>query len=452
MPDRTDRSLFSTLGVTLLALFAGRPMLAADGGLDPSFWGDGRYVASTAPDNLLLYELVESPDQALVWVGTRVVSGAQSVARWRRLGDTVESGCELVLEAGVSSHFYAADFDATGRLVVAGWAVLADDSYRLLFARYFYPSCVLDDDFADGGVLRVDTGNPDWSAVHALATDGDAIVFAGVVQLAGLAETDGLVGRLLADGAPDPAFAGDGLLYFDGRAGHDQLSTIALAPGGRIYVGGNGELPDGSNANFYLLALQANGSPVPGFGLDGLVRVDFPDLSSSPTAYLGKNGLTLLADGRIVLAGQASSDSPSGYAGALAMFGPQGLLDPGFGVGGRVVDEDRAFFTAALAQGNGRFVLAGADSYPSSSYSISRRLATGAPDPTFAGGAAVPVSFPEGGHHVPWSIALQAGRVVVGGTLYLQPSSGAVTRLKNAYLFADGFEIGSTWFWSAALP
>ncbi len=423
---------------------------AADGAVDLSFWGDGRYTDSAAPDEAYLSEIIEDPTGALVTLGGRrsISQPVQYVPRWRRLTDSNQSGCDLSLANGVRAIFAAGAFDDSGRLVLGGWAWLADDSYRLLFARYIYPSCVLDPALDGDGVLLLDVDAASVS-VTALATDGDAIVFAANIQVIPTADYDGLVGRLLPSGAPDPSFSGDGLVPFDGRAGHDNLAALMLAPGGRIYVGGDGLLPDGTQSDFYLVGLTGNGSPIPGFGLDGLVLVDFDAAASDPSDAF--SAFALMPDGRILLAGEAATDASPGYGGALAMVEPSGALDPDFGTGGRLIDLTRGAYRGVAAQGNGRIVIGGM-SFPSTTFYISRRLASGAPDPAFAGGASVPIVFPEGGFHALQKVLLQGGRVAVAGFLERQADVdlGAVARLKNAYIFVDGFEIGSPWFWSNA--
>jgi uncharacterized delta-60 repeat protein len=202
----------------------------------------------------------------------------------------------------------------------------------------------------------------------------------------------------------------------------------------------------------YLFALAANGAPVPGFGLAGLVTVDFGAVTHEP--HDAAHDLALMPDGSVVLAGYAAVDLGDGFAAALARVRPDGSLDPAFGSGGRLIDPARGSFDEIVAQGDGRIVLLGSD-VPSTAFQVSRRLPGGAPDPAFAGGVAVPVSFPEGGTHGAEELALQAGRVVLGGFLEYSCCSSdlaAVARLDNRYLFADGFEIGAPWFWSAAVP
>jgi uncharacterized delta-60 repeat protein len=358
----------------------------------------------------------------------------------------------LALPAGVRGSFRAAAFDASGRLVLAGEAELvADDTDRLLFARYVYPSCVLDTSFDGDGVLLLDLDEPTIALVHEVATHGDSIVFAGVVQPIPDSPSDGVVGRLLPSGSPDGSFSSDGVYWFDGRAGADQLVALALAPGGRVYAGGFGYLPDLSDPDFYLVALQGDGTPVPGFGLDGLVTVNFGASSSDPSDYL--RDIALLADGRVLLAGTSAVDSPLGYGGALAAVTAAGALDPQFGVDGKLTDPARYDYAKVTAQGNGRFLVGAYDS-PSPSFFVARRLGDGDPDPTFGGGAWVPVTFPEGGSHETFALTLQAGRVVVGGFLQdnSAPDLAALSRLKNAYVFADGFEAGAIWFWSSSAP
>jgi uncharacterized delta-60 repeat protein len=447
---RTAARLLVTLAATLAAA---APSAAADGAIDPTFWGDGRYVGAAPPDETYVAGVLEAPDGALVWYGALRSTGqpTQYVGRWRRLSDGAESGCDLALPAGVRGVYAAGDFDASGRLVVAGWAWLADDTRRLLFARYVYPSCALDDDFAGDGVLMLDVGAPEGAYVADLEADGDAPTFVAQVQRSGVPDLDAIVGRLTPTGDPDPSFSGDGLVTFDGRAGEDRMFALELGPGGLIYVGGDGALPDGTGRDLYLLGLTSNGSPIPGFGLDGLVLVDFDAASVDPSDFFGD--MDLLHDGRIVLVGGAATDASPGYGAAMAIVTPAGLLDPTFDGDGRLIDMARGEYRGVAVQGNGRIVL-GALDFPSDEFLVSRRLSSGAADPTFAGGATVPIAFSEGGFHGLASVELHGGRVVAAGFLEINPGIdlAAIARLTNAYVFADGFEAGSTWTWSSATP
>jgi uncharacterized delta-60 repeat protein len=81
--------------------------------------------------------------------------------------------------------------------------------------------------------------------------------------------------------------------------------------------------------------LSADGSLYPSFGAGGRVVTDF-GLQASPSAIL------VQPDGKLVAVGLAYQRSahccqPSDFA--LARYNPDGSLDAGFGVGGKVVTD-----------------------------------------------------------------------------------------------------------------
>lgn len=435
-----------------LLILLPRLAAAADGNLDTSFHGDGKVVVGADPEQLYFWDLVEAPDGALAWVGFRRTNTNPVVShlRWVRATDSGQSLCELSLAAGASSTGLALAFDASGRLVVAGSADLADGTDRLLFARYLYPACTLDSSFDGDGVRLLDVGNSDSASVDAVATDGDSIVFAGVVRVEGADDTDGVIGRLAANGAVDPLFASAGLATIDARAGRDYLRDLVLTPE-RIYAGGWSQLPDQSDQDLLLVALDRDGDPVPGFGFEGMLGIDLSDVLGGD-AVDDLNEIELAPDGGVVLAGDSYNGSEGG--GFLVKVDPQGELDGSFDGDGVQFDATLESIRGIAIQGDGRIVVGG-HTFPTGSFLLRRRLANGQADPTFAGGATAPAVFAEGGYQFLQGLELQAGRPVVGGILEgngLELTLAAVARYTSSFVFVDGFELGAPYGWSEVTP
>ncbi len=114
--------------------------------------------------------------------------------------------------------------------------------------------------------------------------------------------THAVVGRLLANGSPDPAWAGSGVSVLDQRPGMRVADLVALPDGGAI-VCGNYAAPLGANRTWVFVArLQANGQ----------LDTRFASASSTPGIYFAEpagfddfscRALELLADGRVMVAG-----------------------------------------------------------------------------------------------------------------------------------------------------
>jgi len=441
------RTSLPTLLLAALAL-AGTAR-ADDGEFDPRFWGGGYYLHDAYPYEVFVGRALEAPDGALVWAGARSYPPiAESFALWQRVSDDAAATCELTLNAGVRAVFSALGFDASGRLLAGGWVQLPDDSYALLFARYLYPGCALDPSFDGDGVKIEQLPGTTSQWVSAIAADGDAILFAAQFWTSdSVPAARARVGRLLPDGAYDSSFSGDGWLPFPGRGGNDYLTRLRRAPG-RIYAGGWGTLADGTDGDFYLLALNPNGSPVSGFGTSGRLTIDFGASASDPTDEL--TDFAVLPDGKLLLVGNSWIDVAPGYAASIARATPDGALDPGFDGDGRRIDLGHGGYQAVATQGDGRYFLA-STSDPWTSVELERFLPSGDPDPEFAGGGEVSIIFPQPGFHAPRDLPLVAGRPVVAAFLERQVPMrdlGAFARLTNRYVFADGFEIGSAHFWS----
>ena len=127
-------------------------------------------------------------------------------------------------------------------------------------ARYLADGS-LDPSFSGNGARTLDLGGSENVAEIALAPDGSIVIggtSAGKVALA----------RLLADGTPDTAFAGDGSVVTSISA--SVVGGIAVDGLGRIAVGGT------SGARAFAARFTVAGDPDAAFSADGLARINFP--------------------------------------------------------------------------------------------------------------------------------------------------------------------------------
>ena len=133
---------------------------------------------------------------------------------------------------------------------------------------------------------------------------------------------------------------GDGLVTVDlvpgpAEGGSDRFQALQVVPGdGVIAVGTNG-------GDIAMARLRPNGTLDGSFGTRGVVTADFngwPDEAS---------GLTVLPNGRIVIAGTACREpgpSDEDCDVALLRYRANGTVDNGFGKGGRVTADLGAAF------------------------------------------------------------------------------------------------------------
>ena len=168
----------------------------------------------------------------------------------------------------------------------------------------------------------------------------------------------------------------------------------------------------------------AAGELDPSFGTGGKVTTDFGASESASAA-------AVQPDGKLVVAGL------SGAGGGASIFGdfcvvryrPDGSLDAGFGVGGRVLVDfgNTADGASAVAiQPDGKIVVVGSAYSPGTSrtdIALVRFNADGTPDPNFGTNGKVTNVFPGGSSSAASSVALQAdGRLVVAGVTASRPT------------------------------
>lgn len=149
-----------------------------------------------------------------------------------------------------------------------------------------------------------------------------------------LAAVASAAGAAPSPGRLDPTFGGDGLVVRRLTGGFDVgRGVVALADGSVVVAADSG----GKQRPFHgpdavLFKLQRNGTPDPGFGQRGVLRV------SVGKGDDGVSGVARLADGSLIVAGAAGNLNADQYANDVAVFAfkarPNGRLDPRFGRAG----------------------------------------------------------------------------------------------------------------------
>lgn len=200
----------------------------------------------------------------------------------------------------------------------------------------YRPDGRLDRGFGVGGfvdIQRTFRGISDVAKGEAIAVQPDGkIVLAGsrkgrASTAFGSRKTSPLLIRLLPSGRPDPSFGPRGLVSPPPREkGGETLHGVAVQRGGRIVaVGARNERRGGEPAGL-VIGYRADGRLDRGFGNGG--RVLFPH---KRIGYTSLRDVAVLPSGKLLVAG---------YLGGrflIARLLPDGALDRGFGVGGRVL-------------------------------------------------------------------------------------------------------------------
>ena len=378
------------LAFALLAGAAG----AAPGDLDPSFGQDGR-VGIVSGRGESANAVAVQPD------GKILVAGGDAVYRLKRNGSldpTFNDNGRLGIDSGGGASANALALQPDGKILVAGHELLANFNSNIFIHR-LNPNGSFDSTFGQGGVRRIMSNAREFANALALQPDGKILVAGN-----SFANTfDVVVYRLGADGSDDSTFNGSGRATIDSGGG-EGANAVAPMPDGRIVVAGVTAGPGVSDAAIYRL------SPTGGLDLtfngSGTLAIDSGGGDDA-------DALALQPDGRIVVAGSSTANTAAvvyrvNPDGALDPgFGGDGVVR---------LDEGRDAFAYALTlQPNGKIVVAGSATVSDNADAIVHRLnANGSLDAGF--GHAGRVGIEDGGNAYAYAVALQTdGKIVAAG-------------------------------------
>ncbi len=222
-------------------------------------------------------------------------------------------------------------------------------------------------------------------------------------------------GLSAAAGDLDPTFDGDGKAITD-LGGTDEPGGVAVQADGKIVAAGFTQNPVTYDVEFALARYNADGSLDSGFGSGGKLHTDFGG------SFDAGQAVAIQADGKIVVAGFASSSSSPTYSDfALARYNPDGSLDSTFGASGKVMTNLQRNETAhALAiQADGKIVAVGRTRAAASGldydFAVARYNSNGSLDTSFGGVGYVVTPFTSA-YDVANSVLIQPdGKIVAAG-------------------------------------
>ena len=401
-------------------------VFAAADGLDPKF-GNGGKVFTHIGFGDRVTSLVFQPDGKIIAAGASCSTGifyASDFALVRYNADgTIDKsfgngGKVLTDFFDYEDYINAVALQKDGKIVAAG---RARDGASLYFgiARYNINGS-LDSTFGTGGkVVSSFFGYGDDAHALAIQPDGK-IVVAGTAFAAPPIPGDGTpnanfgLARYNSDGSLDPTFGSGGKVTTD-FGNYDIVTAIAIQPDGKIVAGGNTTNRD-TNTDFALARYNKDGSPDLSFGSGGKTVTDFVRQSDFVA------GLALQPDGKIVVAGDVSTDSSPSHSAegfGLARYDKDGKLDSSFGSTGKVITQGELIAANAVAiQPNGKVLAAGLAIHNSSGdFALARYNSNGSLDQGFGIGGIITTDFTPSDQA--FALGIQTdGKVVIGGAAY----------------------------------
>jgi uncharacterized delta-60 repeat protein len=407
------------VAVLLMALIAPSAAVAAPGGLDLNFGGNGRVTTGFKAGPSSASAVAIQPDGMIVAVGSvesrRPLGSRFAVVRYRRSGRldrTFADDGRATIKFRRFSFALAIALQGDGKIVLAGRVNVSDDGFFAL-AR-MRPNGTLDPRFGGDGKVTTDFGDRSAFALAvAIQADGK-IVAAGTSFRCGGDDAVFALARYRRSGRLDRTFGNDGKVTTEIGSPCEEdthISALAIQPDGKIVVAGSGH-PDGagSGSTFVVARYDSEGALDPTFGENGVVTTAFSDESAA-------HDVALQTDGGIVAGGWSSipgSFIPGRFS--LARYDTGGSLDPSFGGDGMVNTRfpgGRAIANAVALHADGAIVAAGGTS---GSFALARYSKDGQLDSTFGADGMVTTRFAAGGSTAEDVAIAQNQKIVAAGS------------------------------------
>ncbi|MBL8244140.1 MAG: hypothetical protein JNL89_08120 [Rhodanobacteraceae bacterium] len=223
-------------------------------------------------------------------------------------------------------------------------------------------------------------------AAYALLLEADDRIVVAGSSMRSLEERI-FAARLLTNGTPDGGFGSGGIVEYDLVPGPESVRGLARRADGRYWLGGSVHSASENALDFLLVRLTATGALDPTAGMSaGWVRAGFPagGADAGTSLVLGPSGAPMLV-------GSVDVDVLQTRVGAVRFQDADGEIDTGFGLNGRVlldVHQRTLQAHAAAIEPDGRLVLAGTMQIAelgSTQGMLARLQPDGAPDPGFRG-------------------------------------------------------------------
>lgn len=409
----------------VLCLAVQDQLFAQAGSLDTGFSGDGLLAWDLSASEDQIHAVVVQPDGKILGAGWVTNGSAASIVLQRLLPDGTPDpafgiGGVVYTNAVDDVHYaYAVDVQSTGHIVLAGLAYDLSFDANVVLARYM-PDGSPDGSFGTGGLLQTDLGGgPGFQAAYAMQVmDDDRIVITGQNDVNGLT-----CARFSPTGVPDATYGANGVAI-SGMSGSTGL-CMHLLPDGSVVAGGYA-FPVGY-PDWMLARFDPNGDLDPGFGIGGIVTFDIGSDNES------MKGVSVLSDGRIAACGyrgfNGQDDAPAvalfnSDGSPDPGFGVNGLLLLPF------IAPQSGQATAIIAGPDDKLLLSGFRVEPggvaNNDFFLCRLLDDGTFDGSFAGGAQVFADV-SGSFDRSHAMALTpVGSVVLAG-------QGDVTQSSTAY-------------------
>jgi len=332
-------------------------LYSSSGTLDTTFDGDGYLADANAFE---ISDVVTQSDGKIVVVGVDATGNSVYVARYTAVGSldtTFNTTGYLVDTNGGAAHGIALQSD--GKIVVSG----VDSAGNSVYVARYTTAGALDTTFNTTGYI-VDTSG---SEAYDLAIQSDGKIVVVGIDPTGDSINSVYVSRYTTAGALDTTFNTTGYLV---DTNGSSAYGVALQSDGKIVIAGT----DAADDYMYVARYTTAGALDTTFNTTGYI-VDTNGGAASGVAIQSD-------DGKIVVTGV----NPAGNSIYLARYTTAGALDTDFSTDGYLVDTNGAVAYGLTIQADGKIVIVGQDTAFNSVY-LARYLSDGSLDTVANGGS-----------------------------------------------------------------
>jgi uncharacterized delta-60 repeat protein len=385
------KHLFFLLLLAIPMITTAQPMF-----LDAGFGNNGAATGQAVGWSKIAHDLVQQPDGKLLAAGTEYEMNGEMyflslITRFLpngSLDNSFGNNGSVRLATGGKNAVEAIALQADGKIVLAGneYIIVEEGNppSALLLTRPFIARLnangTLDNSFGDNGIHRLDLLNAYVEkslAVIAVLPNGQ-IIAGGTV---GGAELKMMLICLNTDGTYNNNFGVSGMGQYTMENGENTgLWDMAVQSDGKIVLAGtsgSASLVSQDDMLFAVARINADGTPDPSFGTQGVVVTQVSSGTNFITDIAHK--VTIQPDGKICLAGTSRN------ALALARYLADGTPDITFGQNGTIRHEQHPNATGLVFR-EGKLYTSGSVfiGYDTLDITVSAFNADGSPDISFA--------------------------------------------------------------------
>lgn len=319
-----------------------------NGTLDRSFGNGGVVITDIGGVTNPAAALTVLPGQKILVAGYAAGPGGHDFALAQYNADgsldaAFGTGGKVVTDLGGDDHGTSVQALSNGRILVAG---NSGHDFALVCYR---ANGSLDTSFGAGGKVITDFGGP-WERANAMVVQPDGRIV--LVGLSPRSTADVALARYNADGSLDGSFGTGGKVRIDFGAG-EYGNAVALSPDGKLVVAGRQQNPTGDD--FLVARYNSDGSLDTTFGSNGVVIADLANgLADVAT------GVAVTPLGEVVVAGHAKSKES--WKMVVARYAVDGSSVTSFGSGGKAIvsfGAGTAQTTGVTLQADGKIVIVG---------------------------------------------------------------------------------------------